>query len=113
MTETKQAPKQDNRRNSFHKGPQGQRPKGKKPFKRFGGKPSLPPAKRGEPVYQYISECHDAPSSKAPCERKPDDRAEKKFSEASLGSWRCSVCKHPCKVRRRKNKPEEVTTATE
>lgn len=76
--------------------------------KKKGRKKALPPIRRGEPAYLYVCECHDERATKTPCERKPEDRAEGKFSESALGKWICSVTKKRCKVQRRKNKQETL-----
>ncbi len=69
------------------------------------------------PVFNYTSECCSKPGKKSPCERSKADREASKFSESPLGSWRCSQCEKPCKVKRSRVKglkePDGTETRTE
>ena len=58
-------------------------------------------------MFNYTSECCGKPGRKPPVERNPADKAENKFSECALGSWRCSQCEKPCKVKRSRVKEEK------
>jgi hypothetical protein len=93
-----------------NKGPKDGQAKrgGSKYAKKQKGKAKPAPAsvKRGEPVYNYLCICHGQQATKPPCERKSEDREERKYSESPLGTWRCSVTKRKCKVTRHKNKVE-------
>lgn len=80
--------------------------KGKK-----GQKPAPAPVKRDEPVNDYLCLCHDVKATKTPCERKDEDRRERKYSESPLGTWRCSVTNRKAKVRVKKHKAEESNEA--
>jgi len=104
---TKQKRKFDNRNNKAN-------PKGNKPFKKKKGKKkALPRRKRGEPAFLYYCTCHeDTRAVKLPCERKPEDMADK-FSESTLGTWRCAITNRKCKVRRVKNVIEQAPAAIE
>jgi hypothetical protein len=55
------------------------------------------------PVNLYISKCCNVQAAKEPCERSKEDKAEKKFGEASLGTWRCPRCGGKAKVIPQKN----------
>lgn len=77
--------------------------KGKKRFNKATPVPARPPQ---EPVYKYISDCHDSEAVKPPCERSDADRAKRQWGKATLGTWKCTTCRRKCKVRRRKNKVE-------
>lgn len=108
MTEpTKVLSNESKPQRKFNKGP-----KGKKPVKK-GGKKLLPKVKRGDPVFAYTSVCCGVRADKSPCERKPEDRAEGKFSDSPLGTWKCPACHKKCKVTRGKNKVEEVAPVKE
>lgn len=74
-------------------------------------KPAPTPLKRGEPVNTYLCLCHDQQATKPPCERKAEDRAERKYSESPLGTWKCSVNGRKCKVRVTKNKVSDEAEA--
>jgi hypothetical protein len=60
-------------------------------------------SKAKNPVNLYISQCCNSQAEKEPCERSKEDKAEKKFGEATLGTWRCPGCGKKCKVLRKKN----------
>ena len=66
--------------------------------------------KRGEVKFLYLCKCHGQGATKVPCEKRADDVRENKFSECSLGTWRCSITMKKCKVDRRKPIPNEVNT---
>lgn len=76
------------------------------------GKKAAPVArvKRGEPVYLYLCDCHNERAKKNPCERSAADRAERKYSESTLGKWHCSVTGRKTKVKRVRNVKETETT---
>jgi hypothetical protein len=78
--------------------------KGKNKFRKS---PAIKPLKRDVPVFLYTSDCHDAPAEKPPCERSDADREKRQYGHATLGTWKCTVCKKKAKVRRKKNKPEK------
>lgn len=86
---------------------QHKRTKGATQRKKGKGKPKGKPVPKGPssivPVSLYFCECHDEQASKAPCSHTEKDKAENKKSASPLGTWRCSVTKKKCKVRRRKN----------
>lgn len=70
--------------------------------------------KRGEPIFLYLCECHNERAKKTPCERKAADRADRKFSESTLGTWRCSITGHKTKVKRVRNiKTQETKEISE
>jgi len=60
-------------------------------------------------VFVYTSECCKAPARKPAVQRSPEDRKENKFSECTLGHWRCSQCGKPAKVTRSKPNKETAT----
>jgi len=60
--------------------------------------------------FLYLCKCHGQRATKVPCEKRADDARENKFSECSLGTWRCSITMKKCKVDRRKPIPNEVNT---
>lgn len=64
------------------------------------------------PVFNYTSECCGVRAKKPPVERSAADKAEGKFSECALGSWRCSQCTKPCKVKRSKVKETDGESGT-
>jgi len=64
-------------------------------------------AVKGEPVFNYTSECCGQPGKKPPVERSKADREAGKFSECALGSWTCSQCTKPCKVKRSRVKEKD------
>lgn len=66
----------------------------------------VPKLKRGEPVFSYYVEGTDVKATKVPCERTAEDRAERKFSQSTLGTWRDPRNGKKCKVTRVRNKPE-------
>lgn len=72
---------------------------------------AVAPLQREEPVFQYISDCHNTEAVKPPCEHTADDRAKRQYSQSTLGTWKCTTCRRKCKVRRRKNKPDVVESA--
>ena len=74
-------------------------------------KKHVPATKPQDPVFLYTSVCCKVQAKKPACKRKPEDKAENKFSESPLGSWRCSQCEQPCKVTRSKFKREEPNGA--
>jgi hypothetical protein len=61
---------------------------------------------RKDPVFAYVSACCNAVAEKPACERDLDDKKSHKFSEATLGSWRCGRCKKPTKVTRHKREQQ-------
>lgn len=75
---------------------QARKPKGKfvKPTK-------VEAVKKLVPTYLYISECCDALGKKSPVVKRGQD--EQKKSPQTLGSFRCSTCNRPAKVRRQLN----------
>lgn len=78
------------------------------------GQRNFPVAKaKRDPVFIYLCDCHGEQAKKTPCERRIDDKHAGKYSETSLGTWRCSVTKRKCKVKRHRNKPTEPATAVE
>lgn len=58
-------------------------------------------------VFKYTSVCCNAPAKKPELIRTAEDRAAGKFSEGSLGHWRCGQCERPCKVTRSRVKEIE------
>jgi|WetSurMetagenome_2_1015567.scaffolds.fasta_scaffold603063_2 hypothetical protein len=61
-------------------------------------------------VFVYTSVCCGKPAKKPALVWTPEDRAARKYSEGSLGHWRCSNCERPCKVTRSR---KEVVQDTE
>lgn len=110
MTDTNAAPKQTKK---AYRGPRPntgpRQSKGSNYAKKHKGqrKPVVQ-NKRGEPVFLYYVEGTNIRATKTPCERTAEDRAEKKFSESHLGTWRNPVTGKKCKVVRVRNKPEET-----
>lgn len=51
-----------------------------------------------QPVNNYFSQCCSVLADKEPCARQPEDVKAGKFSESTLGKWRCSKCRKSCKV---------------
>jgi hypothetical protein len=84
--------------------------KGKVAKKGGGKKPAVKKYIAGEPVFAYTSVCHDAPAKKEPC--VPNYSVEFKERKANLGSWRCSQCNKPCKVKRTKRVTVEEPVAS-
>jgi hypothetical protein len=60
-------------------------------------------SKAKNPVNLYISACCNVQAKKDACERTKEERAEKKFGEHGLGTWRCPRCGKKCKVVPQKN----------
>ena len=54
--------------------------------------------KQNGAVFVYTSMCCKAIARKPAVVRSPEDVKERKFSECTLGHWRCSQCGKPCKV---------------
>lgn len=72
------------------------RPKGKSKYAhkaRVNANKPKAVVKQG-PVKSYTSVCHGAPATKPACVRV----GKKDALVQGLGSWRCTVCKKPCKV---------------
>lgn len=69
------------------------------------------PAKVKDAVFTYNSTCCSEAATKPPCVTDKELRKAGKPSEATLGHWRCSVCKKSCKVTRslRKAEVQEVS----
>ena len=57
-------------------------------------------------VFRYTSVCCDAPGKKPALVRTSEDRAANRYSEGSLGHWRCSKCERSCKVKRSRDVKE-------
>lgn len=62
-------------------------------------------------VFTYISACCSEQAEKPPCAVQRGQNigtyvGAKPAGEATLGSWRCSKCRKPCKVSRVNPKPE-------
>lgn len=64
---------------------------------------------KGSPTFNYFSKCCEVRAEKEPCAKKPEDKKTGKWSESTLGHWRCTNCGKPCKVNRTKR--EEVKRA--
>lgn len=58
-------------------------------------------------VFNYTSVCCGEPGKKPTVRRSEEDRAENKFSECGLGTWRCTKCGKKCKVKRSKSNPDK------
>jgi hypothetical protein len=56
--------------------------------------------KKSVPAFIYTSICCNLNANKTACVRPRD---KKEALTNSLGSWRCTGCKRPCKVSRHKN----------
>jgi hypothetical protein len=65
----------------------------------------VPQLKRGEPVFTYFVAGTDIKATKVPCERTAEDRAERRWSQSTLGTWRDPRNNRKCKVERVRNKP--------
>ena len=62
------------------------------------------PQMKGEPVFTYVSDCHNVRATKVPLLNPHDMEAAR---ETSLGTFRCGECGKRCKCARSKNnKPE-------
>lgn len=57
-------------------------------------------------VFIYTSVCCNAPATKEAVIRKEEDRKANKYSEMSLGKWKCSKCGRNAKVTRSKAKED-------
>lgn len=54
--------------------------------------------KQAGAVFVYTSTCCKVPARKPAVQRSPEDIRERKYSECTLGHWRCTNCGKPCKV---------------
>ena len=72
-----------------------------------GKRKAVTQLKRGEPVFTYYVAGTDVEATKTPCEHTAEDRAERKPSRSSLGTWRDPRSNHKCKVDRVRNKPKQ------
>jgi hypothetical protein len=96
------------------KGPKPNGSAGSKYAKKNNGKKfkkPVPKLKRGAPVFLYFVQGTDIQATKVPCERTAEDRAERKFSQSTLGTWRDPRNNRKCKVDRVRNKPEVAEAA--
>lgn len=83
-------------------------PKGSKYARKGNGKGRRKPApqlQRGAPVFVYLVAGTDVRATKVPCERTAEDRAERRYSQSTLGTWRDPRTNRKCKVVRLRNKP--------
>jgi hypothetical protein len=69
-------------------------------------KPANKPRQLTPPAFIYASACCNELGEKTPCV-KPKDKKEALTN--SLGSWRCSRCKKPCKVTRSRNATQHAS----
>jgi hypothetical protein len=60
-------------------------------------------SKTKNPVNIYVTKCCQVAGQKEACERTKEEKAEKKFGEASLGTWRCPRCGKKASVIPQKN----------
>lgn len=73
-------------------------------------------AKKHNSVFNYTSTCCSAPADKPPCAIEKGQRVKaylgaKPEGDSSLGSFRCTQCRKPCKVTRSLNKTEKAQAA--